>query len=54
MSTIKPMDDLRRVAVVGGGAAGMMAAAVAARNGAEVTLFERNEGRLGRKLRITG
>ncbi len=54
MSTIKPMDDLRRVAVVGGGAAGMMAAAVAARNGAAVTLFERNEGRLGRKLRITG
>lgn len=54
MSMTKPMDELRRVAVVGGGAAGMMAAAVAARNGAAVTLFERNEGRLGRKLRITG
>ncbi|MBQ2766581.1 MAG: NAD(P)/FAD-dependent oxidoreductase [Clostridia bacterium] len=48
------MDEIRRIAVVGGGAAGMMAAAVAARNGADVTLFERNEGRLGKKLRITG
>ena len=39
--------------VVGGGAAGMMAALFAARNGAEVTLLERNE-KLGKKLYITG
>ncbi len=45
--------DLRRVAVVGAGAAGLMAAAVAAKNGADVTLYERND-RPGRKLRITG
>ena len=41
------------VIVVGGGPAGMMAATVAARNGAEVILFEKND-RLGKKLRITG
>ena len=41
------------VIVVGGGAAGMMAAVTAARNGADVILFEKNE-KLGRKLRITG
>ncbi len=41
------------VIVVGGGAAGMMAAVTAARSGAEVILFEKNE-KLGRKLRITG
>lgn len=41
------------VIVVGGGAAGMMAATVAARNGADVLLIERND-RLGRKLSITG
>jgi hypothetical protein len=41
------------VLIVGGGAAGMMAAITAADSGAEVTLFERNEG-LGRKVRITG
>lgn len=41
------------VIVVGGGAAGMMAAVTAARSGANVVLFEKNE-RLGRKLRITG
>ena len=45
--------DACRVAVVGGGAAGLMAAITAAENGAEVTLFERND-RLGKKLRITG
>ena len=42
-----------RVAIVGGGAAGLMAAIHAARLGAEVTVFEKNE-RCGRKLRITG
>ena len=41
------------VVVVGGGAAGMMAAIVAARQGASVTLVERNP-KLGRKLYITG
>ena len=41
------------VIVVGGGAAGMMAAITAARSGAEVLLFEKND-RLGKKLRITG
>ena len=42
-----------RIAVVGGGAAGMAAAYAAATNGAEVTLFERNE-KLGKKLFISG
>ena len=41
------------VIVVGGGAAGMMAAISAARSGADVILFEKND-RLGKKLRITG
>lgn len=42
-----------RVIVVGGGASGMMAAIVAARNGADVTLLERND-RVGKKLLTTG
>ncbi len=42
-----------QVLVIGGGAAGMMAALTAARCGAEVTLFEKND-RMGKKLRITG
>ena len=41
------------VIVIGGGAAGMMAAVTAAKSGAEVILFEKND-RLGKKLRITG
>lgn len=41
------------IAVIGGGAAGCMAAVWAARAGAQVTLFERNE-KLGKKLYITG
>ena len=41
------------VIVVGGGAAGMMAAVTAAKSGAEVLLFEKND-KLGKKLRITG
>ncbi len=47
------MSDAVRVAVIGGGAAGMMAAITAARSGADVTLYERND-RMGKKLRITG
>lgn len=43
----------RKVLVVGGGAAGMMAAGVAAKHGAQVVLFERND-MLGKKLAITG
>lgn len=42
-----------KVLVVGGGAAGMMAAGMAAKFGAHVVLFERND-MLGRKLAITG
>lgn len=49
----KIMTDARKVLVIGGGAAGMMAALSAARYGAEVILFEKND-RLGKKLRITG
>lgn len=41
------------VIIVGGGAAGMMAAIFAARNNANVTIFEQNE-KLGKKLFITG
>ena len=43
----------KRVAVIGGGPAGMMAALFALREGARVTLLERNE-KLGKKLYITG
>lgn len=39
--------------VIGGGAAGMMAAVAAARDGSRVLLLEKN-GRLGKKLLITG
>ena len=39
--------------VIGGGPAGMMAAITAARRGSRVLLLERN-GRLGKKLLITG
>ncbi len=41
------------IIVIGGGASGMMAAIVAAKNGAEVTLMERND-RVGKKLLATG
>ena len=43
----------KQIIVIGGGAAGMMAALFAARNGAGVTLLERNE-KLGKKVYITG
>lgn len=42
-----------KVMVIGGGAAGMMAAIWAARQGASVTLLEKNE-KLGKKIFITG
>lgn len=41
------------IGVIGGGAAGLTAAIASAREGAEVTLFERND-RLGRKILSTG
>ena len=42
-----------KVIIIGGGAAGMMAAVFAAKNGADVTLLEKNE-KLGKKIYITG
>ena len=42
-----------KILVIGGGPAGMMAAGVAAENGADVVLLEKNE-KLGKKLYITG
>ncbi len=42
-----------KIAVIGGGASGMMAAITAAKNGAEVTLYERND-RVGKKILVTG
>lgn len=44
---------MRKVAVVGGGAAGMMAAIMAAREGASVTIYEKND-RVGKKILATG
>ena len=44
---------MKQILVVGGGPAGLLAAATAARHGAQVTLFERNE-KPAMKLRITG
>lgn len=41
------------IGVIGGGPAGMMAAITAARQGAKVTLFERND-RVGKKILATG
>ena len=43
----------RKVLVIGGGAAGMLSAIFAAREGAKVTLLDRNE-KLGKKVYITG
>ena len=47
------LNGWNRIAVIGGGAAGMMAAGVAAQQGAEVTMLEK-DGRPDRKLLITG
>lgn len=43
----------KKVVIIGGGAAGMMCGVLAARNGASVTILEKNE-KLGKKLFITG
>ncbi len=42
-----------KIAVIGAGASGIFAALYAAKNGADVTLFERNPA-IGRKLLVTG
>ena len=42
-----------RVIVIGGGASGMMAAITASRQGADVTILERNP-RVGKKILATG
>lgn len=44
---------MSKVIIVGGGAAGMLAGIYAARNGHQVTIYEKNE-KLGKKLYITG
>lgn len=44
---------MSKVLIIGGGAAGMLASIIAARNGHEVHVFEKNE-KLGKKLFITG
>ena len=44
---------MSEVIVIGGGAAGMMAAGIAAKNGHNVHLYEKND-RLGKKIYITG
>ncbi len=43
----------KEIAVIGGGAAGMMAAYAAAKEGARVTIYEKNE-KTGKKIYITG
>lgn len=47
------MKNKMKIAVIGGGASGMTAAITAARQGAEVILFEKND-RVGKKLLVTG
>lgn len=47
------MSQARQVIVIGAGAAGLMAAGTAAKEGAEVTILEKND-RPGKKLLITG
>ena len=44
---------MKRIGIIGGGAAGMMAAITAARQGAKVILFEKND-RVGKKILSTG
>lgn len=47
------MSSTKEIIIVGGGAAGILAAIAAAREGAQVHLYEKNE-KLGKKLFITG
>lgn len=47
------MQMKKQIGVIGGGAAGMMAAITAAKEGAQVTIFERND-RVGKKILQTG
>ena len=42
-----------KIAVIGAGASGMMSAIIAAKNGAQVTLIEKND-RIGKKILATG
>ena len=44
---------MSKVIVIGGGPAGIMAAGIAAKNGSEVLLIEKNE-KLGKKILISG
>ena len=44
---------MAKILVAGGGAAGMFSAVWAARNGHDVSIYEKNE-KLGKKLFITG
>lgn len=44
---------MKKIAVIGGGASGLMAAITAAKNGADVTVFEKND-RIGKKILQTG
>ena len=41
-----------KIAIIGAGASGMMAAIAAAKNGAQVTLIEKND-RVGKKILAT-
>ena len=43
---------MKKVVVVGGGAAGLMAAIAAAKQGAKVTLLEKNK-QVGKKILVT-
>lgn len=43
----------KRIGIIGGGASGMVAAITAVREGAEVTLLEKND-RIGKKILVTG
>ncbi len=45
--------NIPRICIIGGGASGMIAAIVAKRNGASVTILERNS-RIGKKILATG
>jgi hypothetical protein len=47
------VNNQKQIVIIGGGAAGMLAGIMAGRQGAKVTLLEKNE-KLGKKLYITG